>query len=154
MALSPTTSSDEHKEAKLFHAIIRQGNSNGTPQYSFIFHEVFALEANSIVTNMGVFLRDEVGLDPEAYCYPSLINPTHKWDPKTRTCITRTGTFMTDLVGETADLCIKDTLNVTEEDVAMTSKDGREFRPRVGLDDTETVTDMHKKRQPKAKVPT
>ena len=154
MALSPTTTSDEHKEAKLFHAIIRQGNSNGTPQYSFIFHEVFALEANSIVANMGVFLRDELALDPEAYCYPSLINPTHKWDPQTRTCITCTGTFMTDLVGETADLCIEDTPNEIEEEVEMTSKDGREFRRMVGLDDTETVMDMHKKRQPKAKVPT
>ena len=46
---------------------------------------------------------------------------------------------MTDLVGETADLCIEDTPNEIEEEVEMTSKDGWEFRQMVGLDETETV---------------
>ena len=113
------------------------------------------LEANSIINNMGVFLRDELGLDPDAYCYPSLINHTHKWDSKSRTCITCIGTFMTDLVGDTEDLHIKDkeVNNEVAKEVEMTSKDGREFRRIVGLDDTEKITDMKKKRKPKTKIP-
>ena len=155
MDLSPQTTSEEMKEARLFHAIVRQGSTTGTPLYYFLFHDAFALEASSIISNLGVFLRDELELDPEAYCYPSLINPTHKWDASTRTCITQTGTFMNDLVGETADLCINEeqSENVQEE-MEMTSKEGREFRRTVGLDDTETITDLKTKRKPKSKVPT
>ena len=155
MELSPLTSSDEHKEAKLFIAITKQKSQDGAPMYYFTFHDMFAMEANSIIGNLGVFIRDEMGLDPDNFCYPSAVNPNHKWDPRSRTCITRTGTFMTTLVGDTADLCIEDTTELMEqEDVELTSKEGREFRRTVGLDETETVTSMTKKRPiRKSKVP-
>ena len=154
MALSPTTTSAEYKDARLFLAINRQKDL-GSPVYYFTFHEAFALEASSVIANMGVFLRDELGLDPEAYCYPSSIHPQHKWNQSTRTCITQTGTFMLDLVEDTADLCIEENVSKeSEPDIEMTSKEGREFRRTVGLDDTETVLDMNEKRKPKARVPT
>ena len=155
MNLSPQTSSEELKEARLFHAIVRQGTTSGTPLYYFLFHEAFALEASSIISNLGVFIRDELKLDPEVFCYPSQINPTHKWDSSTRTCITQTGTFMNDLVGGTEDLCLDEAQSEKEqEEMEMTSKEGREFRRTVGLDDTETVMDLQAKRKSKTRVPT
>ena len=115
------------------------------------------MEARSIIDSMGPFLRDELKLDPDAYCYPAHINPDHVWDPEKRTCMNPTVDFLLTLVDDTKDLQIEGDhpgAKVFEEEFDMTSKEEREFRRTVGLDDTETVTDLKAKRQPRpSKIP-
>ena len=155
MILTPSTTSEEFKNAKLFLSITKRLSREGDIQFCFTFHEAFEMEARSIINNLGLFIRDEMGLDPDVYCYPSAIHPSHKWDPASRTCINPTGTLMADLVGCTLE--IKDKAEEEDEpeplDADMTSKEGREFRRMVGVDDTETVNNIQVKKKAKPKIP-
>ncbi len=156
MKLSPRNASSEFDNAKLFLAITKRNTRDGDIFYYFTFHSAFAMEARSVVNNLGLFLRDELSLDPDVYCYPSAMRSSHKWDNQSRTCVNPTGTFLTSLVDLTADLKGKeeDKYKSPEIENDMTSKEGREFRRTVGIDDTETVRDMQEKRKAKHKVPT
>ena len=155
MALSPQTTSEEFKNAKLFLSITQRNSCEGDIQYYFTFHEAFEMEARSVVCNLGLFLRDELGLDPDMYCFPASTNPSHTWDPKSRTCINPTGALVADLVGCTIDIkeVVESQAVERDPDEDMNSKEGREFQRTVGVDDTETVNDMTTKKQSWKKVP-
>ena len=158
LALSPCTTSLEFQNAQLFLSISKRTARNGDIQYYFTFHKAFAMEARSVVSNLGLFIRDEMGLDPDVYCYPASMRPSHKWDATSRTCVNPTGTLMADLVGSTIELQEnnEEDTHVNSKDAPdhdMNSKEGREFRRTVGMDDTETVQDMQEKRKAKSKIP-
>lgn len=130
----------------LFHAVMSRTFPNGDIAFYLTFHNHLELEARSVIANMGVFLRDELGLDPELYCHPISIKDDHVWDPKKRVCYNPTTSHLDFLVKQTGGLMV----GPDEEVQSMTSKEYREYRRTVGIDDTETVQDIQAPRRPRS----
>ena len=135
----------ETPKAKLFHAVTTRTTKNGEYMVYLTFHIMLETEARCIIDNMAAFLRDELELDPDLYCHPIHIHEDHIWDPKTRICNNPTVSYLDLLVAKTGGLIEEAPL----EDTSMTSKEQREYHRTVGIDDTETVKDLNKKRSSK-----
>ena len=151
--ITSRTMGDKVKGAKLFHAI-SQRYRDGSVSYFITYHKAVEKEATSIISGFGAFIKSELGLDPDLYCFPIHVNPDHSWDPSTRTTTNSTVDFLSDLVEETADLQgDEDDEEVPEVGQAfeMDSKDEREFKRTTGLDDAETVANIAVRKRAKPK---
>ena len=152
-ALTARTMGEKVKGAKLFHAI-SQRFRDGTNTYFMTYHRAVEREATSIISGMGAFMKNELSLDPDLYCFPIHVNPDHSWDPITRTTKNSTINFLTSLVADTSDIHAEETeeeVREEEQEFEMGSKAEREFQRIAGLDDAETVADLAKRKTAKPK---
>ena len=149
MTLTATTMGKEYLGAKLFHAITQRVTFSGEKSYYFTFHKALEREALSIVCGLGPFIKKELKLNPDIFCFPHTIDPTHKWNISTRCVSNNTTSYLERIAGKDQD----DDVNLIQEKetYVMTDKSKREARRIMGLNDEETVgRDL---KQPKTSFP-
>ena len=152
MKLTPTCSGPELKDGRLFHSIARNINRAGNQEYHFTYNSSVKREAGSIVASICEFIRDELEIDPEICCYSHHVRDDHKWDTLTRTASNPDTDALAFLIEDSADLAAKgdaakDLVEVDEnETMEVSSQVARERERMLGINDTETVIDMTKKK--------
>ena len=82
MEVTATTMGNDLLEAKLFHAISKKTSMNGSTEYYFTFHKAVEREAKSVVGGLAQFIKKELRLDPDPYCFAHMYNTSQKWDKK------------------------------------------------------------------------
>ena len=149
MTLTATTMGKEYLGAKLFHAITLRVTLSGEKSYYFTFHKALEREALSVVSGLGPFIRKELKLNPDIFCFPHAIDPTHKWNIATRCVSNNTTSYLEKIAGKDHE---DDTDPMQEKEIyVMTDKRKREARRIMGLNDEETVNRDLK--QPKTSFP-
>ena len=151
--LTSRTMGEKVKGAKLFHAIT-QRSRDGTISYFITYHKAVEKEATSIISGIGAFMKAELKLDPDLFCFPIHVNPDHSWDPLTRTTTNSTVNFLTSLVADTIDIHAEEDseeVAITDQEFEMGSKAEREFKRIAGLDDAETVANIAERKPAKPK---
>ena len=149
MSVTATTMGEELLGAKLFHAISKRVSPDNSTSYYFTFHKALEREALSIICGLGPFLKKELKLNPDDYCFPHAIDPSHKWNAKTRSVSNDTTSYLARLaIGEMGDTQIND------GEYQMSDKNKRESRRIMGFNDDETVKDVTKPKLKMAQVPT
>ena len=137
MTLTATTMGKEYLGARLFHAISLKVTLAGERSYHFTYHKVLEREALSVVCGLGPFIKKELKLQPDAFCFPHALDPTHKWDKKTRSVSNQTTSYLEELAGKHKEDVID--LEAAKEKYNMSDKNKREARRIIGLNDEETV---------------
>ena len=137
-------------KGKLFHAITSKTTQAGEVNYQITYHRCVEREARNIIGGLAQFIEEELKLDPEDFCHAHMVDNTHSWDPVKRCIRNSTTDYLAELVGEvsTDD---EDGSDKEEEEYSMDSKAYRESRRILGLEDTETVTDLKTKKKKKTK---
>ena len=156
MELNPKTLGPNFAKAKLFHSIDRAISRAGVQSYHFTFHQTVSKEASNIVSSICEFIRDELKINPDFYCFQHKIRDGYSWDPVKRTSNNPSIDALSHVMSSTLDLDIptKDSIAMDENSVfELGSKGERERDRMMGLDDTETVEDMKKKKVVSHTVP-
>ena len=158
MDLCPKTMGPLFAKARLFHSIDRSISRTGTQTYHFTFHQSVSKEASNIVSGITEMLRDELNLEPEAYCFAHNIKDGYTWDPELRQSSNPSVDVLKYVLDLTSDLQdTKSTEGVEEEDneFELNSKADRERDRVLGFDDSETVENLKqpKRRKPKSNLP-
>ena len=151
IGVTSTVLGEKKKGARLFHSISSRMR-DGVKSYFFTYHRALEKEALSIIAGLPSFLNTELGLDPAMYCYPTHINNDHEWVTSTRTIKNSTVDFLSSIGGSPPPHA--DDGDENEEDsYDMDSQGQREFLRIVGLDDSETIVALGKKKPSRKKVP-
>ena len=154
MELSPKTLGPHYATAKLFHSIDRSISRSGSQSYHFTFHNSVIREASNIVSSICEMIRDELNINPEIYCFASHIREDYTWDPETRISSNPSVEVLNFVLGDSEDLVTSDTLEGQEneeEEFDLSSKAARERDRILGMDETETVEDIKKKKSYKSR---
>lgn len=148
-----TTGISAYQGGSLFHAITAKTSADGDRIHYFTFHRVVEKEARNVIGGLPQFMETELKEDPELYCHAHLVDNTHAWNSLTRTVKNSTTDYLAELAGEDDISDLED-----DDDYSMDTKGYRECKRMLGLEDTETVADIRKRRKPKnpdnANVPT
>ena len=147
MEVTATTMGNDLLGAKLFHAISKKTSMSGSTEYHFTFHKAVAREAKSVVSGLAQFIKKELRIDPDPYCFAHMYDTTQKWDNKTRCLSNETINFLDKIAG--IDLNEEEEPDIQEgsEIFTMDAKQKRESRRIMGLKDDETVQDITKKKK-------
>ena len=150
MDLSATTMGEQYLGAKLFHAITKKVTLSGEDVYVFTYHKAVEREALSIVSGIGQFIKTELKLDPEEFCYPHLINDDHGWDTKTRCARNPVTDYLAKMnEGYLPEEEVSD--DEKDDHYSMDTKGKRESKRILGQADEETIKDLTKKKESKRK---
>ena len=147
--VTSTVSGEKKKGARLFHSITSRMR-DGVKSYFFTYHRALEKEALSIIAGLPSFLNTELGLDPAIYCYPTHINNDHEWVTLTRTIKNSTVDFLSSIGGSPIPQ-IADGDENEDDSYEMDSQGQREFLRIVGLDDSETIVALGKKKPSRKK---
>ena len=149
MDLTAITMGDELRGSKLFHAITRKVDFQGSTVYQFTFHKAVRREAKSILSGMGQFIAKELKLDAEYFCNPHLINEDHDWDVEKRSVINETTCYISNLAILTEHE--KDSMQEQEDEYPMDEKARRESERILRNNEDETVQDITQKKAAREK---
>ena len=145
MEVTAVTMGDDLLGAKLFHAISKKTAMDGTTCYHFTFHKVVEREAKSVVSGLAQFIKKELRINPDPYCFAHMYDTSQKWNKKTRCLTNETTNFLDKIAGISLEQ--DDEIQEGGEIFTMDAKQKRESRRILGLKDDETVTDLTKKKK-------
>ena len=153
MTLTATTMGKEYLGARLFHTLSLRVTLKRERSYYFTYHKALEKEALSVACGLGPFIKKELKLNPDPFCFPHSRDPTHKWDKKTRSVSNQTTLYLEELAGKHKEDVID--LEDEKEKYKMADKNKREARRIIGLNDEETVAgDLTKPKALFSGVPT
>ena len=133
-----------YKGGSLFHAITAKTSADGDRIHYFTYHRALEKEARNVIGGLPQFIETELKEDPEQFCHAHLVDNTHSWNSNTRTVKNTTTDYLSALAGQ------DDVSDLEEDDdYSMDTKGYRECCRMLGIDDTETVADIKKRRKPK-----
>ena len=147
--LTAITMGDDLRGSKLFHAITRKVDFQGSTVYQFTFHKAVRREAKSILSGMGQFIDKELNLDADYYCHPHLLHDDHDWDVKKRSVINATTCYISNLAILTESE--KESMKEQEDEYPMDDKARRESARILRKDEEETVPELTKKKAARSK---
>ncbi len=144
-----STITEEGAGGQIFHTCT-YNHQNGAHTCNFTTHKIYEVEASSIVSAIGVFLRDELGLTGlEDYIAVHSINEDDKWHIGTRCVDNEASRWLDQQIELTEDL---DAPAVEAQEspainAAFTPQEIREFQRQAGLRDEETVVNWTQARR-------
>ncbi len=144
-----STITEEGAGGQIFHTCT-YNHQNGAHTCNFTTHKIYEVEASSIVSAIGVFLRDELGLSGlEDYIAVHSINDDDKWHIGTRCVDNEASRWLDQQIELTEDL---DAPAVEAQEspainAAFTPQEIREFQRQAGLRDEETVVNWTQARR-------